>query len=319
MKPSNEIPTNERMRAFVTGIILFALCLFFPFTQIRAEDRPTIQVNFDFEGDLFQRLSEENRTAIESSVEDLVCELGEKRWGFLDWSNDLPPSTDVAEWNIKFKVEIRQFTNDSGGTSPGTIGTLEHFGKLESEESKFDQIEEHEIIYPLGRLIPFNDPPALRGDLSAQLEKQLDRLFESLQVEIYVRNIPIVERVIADAEIERLVVPLKISDLRTDVDSILRVLFIEPNDDPGRLDLETSGAVSMEGQNKGYVVGWVKELRHSSVAMPDPSWGYEQLLPVIDGWREVKVYMFSYSPSLAGSWATENGVSTDPDQGGETP
>lgn len=316
MKPTSEIPTHERMRAVATGIILFALTLFFPFTQIRAEDRPIIQVNFEFEGDLFQRLSAENRTAIESSVEDMVCELAEKRWGFLDWSNGLPPSTKVAEWNIKFKVEIRQITNDSGGTSPGTIGTLEHSGQLDTDKFIFDQTEENEIIYPLGRLIPFNHPSALRSDLSAQLEKQLGSLFESLQVEIYLRNIPIVERVIADAEIKRLVVPVKISELRTDVDSILRVLFIEPNNDHGRLDLETSGAVSIEGQNKGYVVAWVKELRHSSVILTSPSWGYEQLLPVIDGWREVKVYMYSYNPSLAG---TKDGVSTDPDQGGETP
>ena len=69
MKPTSEIPTHERMRAVATGIILFALTLFFPFTQIRAEDRPIIQVNFEFEGDLFQR------TDVTTPVEQMLGEV----------------------------------------------------------------------------------------------------------------------------------------------------------------------------------------------------------------------------------------------------
>ena len=138
---------------------------------------------------------------------------------------------------ITLEVETRQITNDTGGLSTGTIATLRHAGLLASHEFPFHQTEENETIYPIGRLIPFTDTTALGDDVASQLERQLHTLLESQEVQAYLKKIPIVERIIADADKTRVVVPVRTSDLRTDVDSILRVNFKDSNNQPGRLDL----------------------------------------------------------------------------------
>jgi len=313
MQATGNLSVPARRRVLAAWIVLLGFCLYFPSAPVRAEDRPIIQVSFQFEGALAQRIPADKRAAIAAKVENTVSRLAENRWGFLHWTNSLPPPASAAKWTLTLEIQTRQITNHAGGTSTGSIATLRHAGQLGSDKVLFEQTEGKETIYPLGRLIPFHDPVALVDDIETQLDEQLGSLFESLPVKTFLKSIPIVERVIVDASNSRLVVPLKISDLRSDVDSMLRVSFVDANNRPSRLDLETAAQVPEEGNHKGYVVGWVKEQRLFTAVISTPTWWDPQLISVIDTARDVKVYMISYSPSLTGSMVTDEGVVSEPD------
>jgi hypothetical protein len=314
MRLTNKIPANVRMTVFaVASMFLFAIPVLFPGAYLQAEERPRVQVNFQFEGRLFDRITTENRALIKSRAEEKVCELAEARWGFLDWSNELSPAQSAAVWNITLSVEARQIPTDSGGTTLATIATLRHSGQIVSDQFSFQQTEENETIYPLGRTIPFTDPQALGDDVSTQIGNQLVNLLESLEVWGFLENIPIVDRVIADADEARIFVPLKNSDLRTDVDSILRVKFKSSDNKSGSLDLETSEEVSEEGQYTGYVRSRVMDLRLSPITIATPTWWDPQLLTIIGSASEVKVYMETYNANLAPGSAAVDGIVSDPE------
>ena len=315
MRPNTGVLALGRVCVFAAGyIFLFASPLIFSAADLRAEGRPGIQVNFDFEGLALIALSEDDRKTIKSEAEIMVSDLAERDWGFLDWSNEPSTIANAATWNITFKVEVRQITSDSGGLISGTIGTLSHTGRLAASEFTFDQLDEDETIYPLGRLIPFDDRVALGTDLTRQLDKQLKILFQRLEVRTYILNIPLVERVIADAENERFLVPLKTSDLRTDDNSILRVKFKDSNNRPSRLDLETFESVPEEGQYEGFVVAWVTNLRLHEVNIDTPTEWDDKLLPIINTATDVKVYMKEYFPSLTPGSVAVDGIVSDPEQ-----
>ena len=81
MKLTNKIPVDTRSSFFaITCICLITLALVFPASSIWAEDRPTIQVNFDFEGQLFDRIPAEDRAIIKARAEEKVCEIAEESW-----------------------------------------------------------------------------------------------------------------------------------------------------------------------------------------------------------------------------------------------
>ena len=314
MRLTNKIPAHMRMTVFTAAsIFLFALPVFFPGAYLQAEERPRVQVNFQFEGQLFDRITTENRALIKSRTEEMVCELAEARWGFLDWSNELTPEQSAVVWNITLSVEARRIPTDSGGTTLATIATLRHSGQVFAVPFSFPQTEENETIYPLGRTIPFTDSQALGDDVSTQIGNQLVNLLESSQVWEFLESIPIVERVIADADESHIFVPLRNSDLRTDVDSILRVKFKSSDNQLGSLDLETSEEVSEEGQYAGYVRSRVMDLRLSPITIATPTWWDPQLLAIISSASEVKVYMETYNANLAPGSVAIDGVVSDPE------
>ena len=316
MRLTNKIPAHMRMTVFAAAsMFLFALPVIFPGAYLQAEERPRVQVNFRFEGRLFdQRITTENRALIKSRAEEKVCELAEARWGFLDWSNELSPAQSAAVWNITLSVEERSLPTDSGGTAQATIATLRHSGQVFSDPFSFPQTEENETIYPLGRSIPFTDPQVLGDDVSTQIGNQLVNLLVSSEVWVFLESIPIVERVIADADESHIYVPLKNSDLRTDVDSILRVKFKSSDNKLGSLDLETSEEVLAEGQYTGYVKSRVMDLRLSPITIATPTWWDPQLLAIIGSASEVKVYMNDYNASLAPGSVAVGGVVSEPEQ-----
>ena len=316
MRLTNTISAQMRITLFAAAsMFLFPLSLFFSTEDLRAENRRIIRVNFQFEGRLSQRISEENRALIKSRAEEKVCELAEARWGFLDWSNELSPAESDVVWNMILKIEDSRIPTDSGGTTLATKATLRHSGQIVAESYPFKQNEESETIYPLGREIPFTRPDDLGDDVITQIDNQLVNLLEDFKVKGFLENIPIVERVIADVDNTRILVPLKTRDLRTDVDSILRVKFKSTDNQSGSLDLETSEEVSEEGQYTGYVRSRVLDVRLSSITttIATPTWWDDQLLSVIDSASEVKVYMETYNASLAPGSAAVDGIVSDPE------
>jgi len=316
MKLISEVETPMQTNVFVSiCICLFILCMVFPAPNLHAEERPSIWVNFEFEGQLFERIPMENREVIKAGAEEKVCELAEERWGFLDWTNEQASAESAAAWKVKLKVEIRQITNDAGNQIPATIATLSHTGDLGADPISFRQTSMNETIYPIGRMIPFTDPAALEQDIGSQLDIQLDTLLVSDRVKIFLQSIPIAESVIADSEKARLVVPLKTRDLRTDVDSKLRVKFKRPDNWSGWLELETAKEVSEEGQHTGYVIGELVKVRIDPFNFPTPTPWNDHLTTVVGSASEIKVYMEEYNASL-GAESDVGGIASEPDMEG---
>jgi len=164
-------------------------------------------------------------------------------------------------------------------------------------------------------MIPFTDPAALEQDIGSQLDIQLDTLLVSDRVKIFLQSIPIAESVIADSEKARLVVPLKTRDLRTDVDSKLRVKFKRPDNWSGWLELETAKEVSEEGQHTGYVIGELVKVRIDPFNFPTPTPWNDNLTTVVGSASEIKVYMEEYNASL-GAESDVGGIASEPDMEG---
>lgn len=272
-----------------------------------ADDRPVIEVKFTIEGAIF---NQQINAAIQPEIEEMISTRAEKTLGYLNWMPSSPDTQETAQWHVTLKVEKVPVTTDDGSTTSGFIGTLKHRGLLADEEVPFDQTEENETIYPLGRPIPAQEQTILVDDISMQLDKQLETLFKSPQVKGFLRNIPIVDEVIADNDL--VLVPVRKRDLRTEADSVLAVEF-KHNEKSGRLDLETTDEVTEEGQYEGYVIARVMDLRLVPVTIVTPTYWDEKLSPIIDTAKEVKVFMLSYSPSLSGGLDAENGIVSEPD------
>lgn len=272
-----------------------------------ADGRPIIEVKFSIEGAIF---NEEINKAIQPDIEQMISTRAEESLGYLNWMPGSPATQETAQWHVTLRVEKVPVTTDEGGTTSGFIGTLKHQGVLAEREVAFDQTEDNETIYPLGRRIPAQERVILTDEITAHLDKQFETLFKSQQVKAYLRNIPIVDKVIADNEL--VLVPVRKRDLRTEVDSVLAVEFKHGGRD-GRLDLETTDEVTEEGQYEGYVIARVMDLRLVPVTIVTPTYWDEKLSPIIDSAEEVKVFMLSYSPSLSGGLDADNGVISEPD------
>jgi len=307
MKIASSILAIRRCAPTPAVAALAAFLLLFAPAFAAADDRPVIEVNFSIEGAIF---NEDINTAIRPEIEQMISTRAEKSLGYLNWMPGSPDTQETAQWHVTLKVEKVPVTTDDGSTTSGFIGTLEHRGVLAEQELAFDQTEENETIYPLGRPIPAQDQTILMDDISMQLDKQLETLFKSPQVKAFLRNIPIVDKVITDNEL--VLVPVRKRDLRTEADSVLAVEF-KHNEKNGRLDLETTDEVTEEGQYEGYVIARVMDLRLVPVTIVTPTYWDEKLSPIIDSAKEVKVFMLSYSPSLSGGLDTENGVVSEPD------
>lgn len=312
MRNSHAITSYWQWLSLTAATPLLSCLLLLTPALLLADDRPVIEVKFSIEGDEFDGLNQQSREAIQIKVEDQISTLAERRWGFLDWSRSSSSVPEAAQWNVTLKVDKIPITTDSGDTTAGFIGTLQHSGKLGARVLDFDQIPENETIYPIGSFIPFQNATDLENDISRQLDKQLEPLFQSPQVEAYMKQIPIIDRVIADAAHSRVLVPVKMHDLRTGGDSVLAVVFLHDNN-RGQLNLETAGEVPEDGLHKGYVIGRVQDLRLFPITIDTPTWWDDKLFPVITSAVEVKVFMLSYSPSLSGGWETENGLISEPD------
>ena len=316
MKSATSSSRRRHIASLSKGMLLLLLFLLNPTAVVWAEERPVIQVDFKLDGQMFDLLlSQEQRDMIKSNAIDKISRQAEKRWGFLDWSGSPPASatTDFAKWNVTFAVEVKQLQ----GASPATIGTLIHSGQFQSKQYSFKgNNEDQYTIYPIERTITFSDPELLSEEINKFLDTQLGALLEEPDVEKFLNLIPIADSVIADTDISRIVVPVKASELRTDVKSKLRVGF-KQEDFNGSLEMEQAQEVSVESPNKGYIVGWVTMLQHDEIQLPNSGWGFDQLSPVINTWEDVKVYMVKYNGKLTGCPVTEDGQALDPFDCGE--
>jgi hypothetical protein len=303
-------PFSNRRRLGFTAAVL---CVLVAGAALAAPDRPAIRVVFKLDAPTFSHFEEEaDLILLTERATSTLSARANRRWGFLDWGSD-PDTVPVADWIIVIKEEVLAITDESGDVFADSVIRLEHSGIIGDTTFEFDQTEERRTLYMWGQPKPVQDSRVLADDISNRLDAQLGELLESFEVEKFLGKIPLGSTLIADAENERLVVPLKIEDLRADRDSVFGVVFFELAEEKGHLELEAAAVVLEEGANKGYVVGRILDVVFVGITIPPRIWWDPQVADLISAATDVRVFMFDYSPSLAGTTATEDGVVLDPD------
>lgn len=301
-------PVRRRRLGFTAA----ALCALVAGAAVAAADRPAIRVVFRLDAATFSDLEEADLARVAERVTTNLSARANRRWGFLDWGSE-PASVPVADWIIVLEEEVLAVTDESGEVFEDSVIRLEHRGVLGDESFGFAQTEDSRILYQWGQPKPVQDATVLADDIEDRLDSQLGELLESLEVDKFLEKIPLGSTVIADAVKQRLVVPLKIEDLRADRHTVLGVVFIAPAEQEGLLELEAAAAVTEEGANKGYVVGRIMDFVFVGITIPPRIWWHPQVAELISTASEIEVFMIEYSPSLAGTSATEGGVVLDPD------
>ena len=307
---SREVPAMKQQDLFVLAAA--ALCVLVAGAAFAAPDRPAIRVVFKLDAPSFSDLGEEDLALVAERATTTLSERANRRWGFLEWG--VESTTDqVADWIIVLEEEVLAVTDESGEVFEDSVIRLVHSGVIDDTTFGFDQSEDRRTLYLWGQPKPVQSAGVLADDIEGRLDVQLGDLLESLEVEKFLEKVPLGSTLIADSVQERIVVPLKIEDLRAARDSVLGVVFFELAEEQGHLELEAAAAVTEEGADQGFVVGRIMDVVFVGITIPPRIWWHPQVADLITNASEVKVFMYEYSPSLAGTSATESGVILDPD------
>lgn len=289
-----------------------ALCVLAAGATLAGPDRPTIRVVFKVDAPTFSDLGETGIDEVAKRATATLSEKANRRWGFLEWSAD-PASDPVAEWTIVLEEEVLALTDESGQVFEDSVIRLDHSGTIGDTTFSFDQGLDRRVLYQWGQPKPVQSATVLADDIDTRLGSQLGELLESFEVENFLEKIPLGTTLIADAEKHRLVVPLKIEDLRADRESVFGVVFVAAADEEGLLELEAAAAVTEEGDQKGYVVGRIMDVIFVGITVPPRIWWNQEVADLIADSSDVKIFMLQYSPSLSGTASTDGGVVLDPD------
>jgi len=303
---------QQHLRRFGAVVGAAALCVVIAGATAAAPDRPTIRVVLKIDAPTFADLGDAGLAEVADRATAVLAERANRRWGFLEWSAD-PASEPVAEWVISIDEEVLTVTDESGQAFADSIIRLDHSGIIGDRTFDFDQGIDRRVLYQWGQPKPVQSATVLADDVETRLDAQLMELLDSFEVENFLEKIPLGTTLIADADKHRLVVPLKIEDLRADRESVLGVMFVAAADEEGLLELEAAASVTEEGDQKGYVVGRIMDVIFVGITVPPRIWWNQEVADLIADSSDVKIFMLRYSPSLAGTPSTDGGVVLDPD------
>jgi len=299
-------------RRFRIGFTVAVLCVLVAGAAPAAPDRPSIRVVFKLDAPTFSDFEEADLARVAERAMDTLSARANRRWGFLEWGAE-PASEPVADWIIVLAEEVLAVTDESGEVFEDSVIRLEHSGVIGDTTFGFDQSENRRTVYLWGQPKPVQAAAVLADDIEDRLDTQLGELLESFEVENFLEKIPLGSTLITDAEKHRLVVPLKIEDLRADRESVLGVVFMAPADQEGLIELEAAAAVTEEGDHKGYVVGRIMDVVFVGITVQPRIWWHQEVVDLITESSDVKIFMLQYSPSLSGTASTDGGVILDPD------
>jgi hypothetical protein len=94
---------------------------------------------------------------------------------------------------------------------------------------------------------------------------------------------------------------------------VFGVVLLDLAEHNGHHQQEAAPHVQEEGANKGNFLGRIQDVVFVGITIPPRIWWDPQVADLISAATDVRVFMFDYSPSLAGTTATEDGVVLDPD------
>ena len=302
----------QHLRRFKAIFFAAVLLVLVAGATLADPDRPSIRVVFKLDAPTFSDLDEADLVDVAERATATLSERANRRWGFLEWAAD-PASEPVAEWIIVLEEEVLALTDESGEVFEDSIIRLDHSGVIGDTTFGFDQGVDRRVLYQWGQPKPVQSATVLADDINTRLGVQLGELLESFEVENFLEKIPLGTTLIADAEKHRLVVPLRIEDLRADRESVLGVVFLAPADQEGLLELEAAAAVTEEGDHKGYVVGRIMDVVFVGITVQPRIWWHQEVVDLITESSDVKIFMLQYSPSLSGTASTDGGVVLDPD------
>jgi len=248
-------------------------------------------------------------TEVEALAKEAVASRLGEAFGFIVWktSESSDDSTSpAAEWTVILRQE------EAG---PGSRIWLEHHVQVGGPTFELPQNREHELLYELGNVIPFQSPNRLRDRVEQQLEDQLNGDFLDLVAAQFLRLIPLSHEVRAEADVDppRLVVPLRLNEMKATSESMIGVRLKINNQQFGMFVLKASSQV-VDGDLIGCVHGRIHEFEVPPIDdLVPPVWWHHSLPSVISRAQTTEVYMHDYDLDLAAGASTLGGIATEPD------
>lgn len=275
-------------------------------------DRATIEVRFQQTAPSFAAFRAEHWEALGEAAESRFAERAGRAYGFLEWSAAASESDSVL-WIISLEEEEQTLTLESGPIKISRI-LLHHFAQIEDERFALSQTGEREVLYQWGAVLPAQNPSGLQKALLEHLDLQLDTLLNDWEIKAVLANVPLTDSMIMDRDNQRLVVPLRMQELRAMPNSVLNVVFLVQETDEGRLELEPAGIVTEEGPHKDFVKGRIRDFVFRDVVfnIGGNPWWQEPIAAALLEAPGVKIYMIDYKPSLSSIPTTEEGIATEP-------
>ena len=265
-----------------------------------ADGSPKVKVSFEHDAPEFAFPMTEVETLATNAV---VTRLGEA-FGFLEWTADDDAGSPAAEWVVMLRQEV---------AGPGLRIWLEHHAKVDGREFELPQLREHELLYDVGNVIPFQSPSRLRDRVEKKLEDQLNGdFFDLVEVQL-LRWIKLADEVRAEVEEDGVVVPLRLSDLKATRESLIGVRLKINDLHYGMFIVKAAGDV-LNGDLAGCVRGQIQHFEVPPIDDIDPpTWWHHSLPGVMSRAQTKEVYMHDYDLDIGAGASTSGGIVTDPD------
>ena len=302
-----------------------AACLLWLFAigpgAARAEpDRPVVRVRFVLAAPVFSGLTPEATAGVAAHVANTVVVVAAKEWPFVDWVYDPEAAqTAAGEWLIELEAEPISITLEDGEVYSDSIVRLKHYAKRPDGSSvEVSPPAGSLIVYDAGQPKPGQDSSQLQLDLERQLkEKQLTRDFLEAIEDSLLNALPIADSVRPEQPPEeRIVIPLRRSDLQASPESVFRVRFRNVDSASGEikqgdLEIEASRLV-IGGDLAGCVYGQVTSFVRHPISLPTPFWWHQSVHDLLITAESLEVYIGEYVRDTAGGNETSGATVLDP-------
>ncbi len=275
--------------------------------------RPAVPVVFENQSGLFTDLPAADIQVTAERVAEKICDIAERRWGFLEWCPAAANVNPGGRWLVRLESEAKTQTLPDGDTITNFIVHLRHYAEVGGSEFKIYQTESAETLYDFGALRQDQSADKLRDDILDKLDEQIQTLVRGSTVRTAVGRIPVAQELILDADNQQIIVPLRLrEDLRAEGEVVLRIAIKDAGSIGPGFKLEEAGGVE-NGERQGFIIGKVIDWDIHPLTPPIPTWWVEQLPDLLDQAEGVVVFMFDYSPSLSGLAGVDDGIILDPD------
>lgn len=192
---------------------------------------------------------------------------------------------------------------------------LEHHARTDDREFELPQTPEHRQLYRLGEVLPTQNSDRLALRIRDQLSSQLNDNYLAQAQQLFLRLIPLSDEVMADPSKERVVVPIRLREIKATSDSLLGVRLKANEEEYGKIVMKASSRVVEDGNLKGCVRGRIHQFEVPPIDDLDlPTWWDDRLPDVLSQTHTKEVYMHEYFLDLAARTETTGGLVIEPDE-----
>ncbi|MEM9057794.1 MAG: hypothetical protein AAGD86_09970, partial [Pseudomonadota bacterium] len=210
-----------------------------------AEVRPKMHVEFVFETDLFDGMTDTEKQMVAEGVRARVIADAGRRWGYLDWVADAAPEdAAVPRWQVRLEAEELSVTMGDGQVITDSQIYLRHYAVLDGAHRRLWEAPSEDLLYDLTDSRPLNNPPQLLSELETRLTEQLNTLLSNQSVGTALGGVPISDVIVLDPGKSRIMLPMRLIDLRAGKNTVFRVGLRDETLNGARFRLKESGSVA---------------------------------------------------------------------------